>query len=83
MQFLLMCRSLTYAQRSARTLERAGIHASVARAPRAISTRGCGYMVSVAARNFARAADILTQAGLRPERAYKRNADGTYEEAAL
>lgn len=82
MQFLLMCRSLTYAQRSARTLERTGIAASVMRAPRSISTRGCGYCVSVSAKNAARAAEILENAGLKPERIYRREADGTYREAA-
>lgn len=83
MQFLLMCRSLTYAQRSARMLERAAIGASVARAPRSISTRGCGYVVSVAGKNLSRAMEVLTQAGLRPEKIYRREPDGTIGEAAL
>lgn len=83
MQFLLMCRSLTYAQRSARLLDRTGIAASVMRAPRSISTRGCGYCVTVSAKNAARAAEVLRNAGLQPEKVFKREADGSYGEAAL
>ena len=83
MQILLMCRSLTYAQRSARVLERAGIAAGVTRAPRAVSTRGCGYCVTVPVRHGTRAAEVLTEAGLRPEKAFRREADGTVREVFL
>ena len=83
MQFLLMCRSLTYAQRTEKTLERAGIAAGVMRAPRSISTLGCGYCVTVAAKHGARAVKILEEAGMKPERVYRRLPDGTTEEAAL
>ena len=82
MQFLLMCRSLTYAQRSARILERAGITAAVQRAPREITTRGCGYCVVVSARNGADSMERLTEAGLRPERVFRRSG-GKLEEASL
>ena len=33
-QYLLMCRSLTYAQKSVKLLERSGITAAVVKAPR-------------------------------------------------
>ena len=81
MQFLLMCRSLTYAQRTARVLAQAGITASVTRAPKAISTHGCGSSAAVSARNGRRAMEILEKSGMRPERVYRKNADGTLEEA--
>ena len=83
MQILLMCRSLTYAQRSARALSRAGITASVMRAPKAISTHGCGYCAAVSEKNGRRALEILETAGMRPEKIYRKNPDGTWEEAAL
>ncbi len=83
MQFLLMCRSLTYAQRSVRALERAGVSAAVTRAPRTVSAGGCGYCVAVSAKNGPRAAGILKEAGLPPEKMYRRLADGSLEEAPL
>ena len=83
MQFLLMCRSLTYAQRSARTLGQAGIAASVMRAPKAVSTHGCGYCVAVSGKQAAQALKILENAGMRPEKIYRKHPDGALEEAAL
>lgn len=83
MQFLLMCRSLTYAQRSARVLERAGIAGSVMRAPKSVSARGCAYCVAVPEKNGARAVKILTESGMKPEKIYRRGADGSIGEAAL
>lgn len=79
MHYLLTCRSLTYAQRSARVLERAGITGTVTRLPKAASPRGCSYCVIVAARHKDLAVSILTSAGLAPERVILRNADGTLE----
>lgn len=83
MQFLLMCRSLTYAQRSARVLERAGITGTVTRLPRSAAVRGCGYCVIVAPRNRERALEILSAAGLAPERVLERRTDGSVGEAAV
>lgn len=79
MKYLLMCRSLTYAQRSARLLERAGMTATVWRVPRGVSEEGCGWCVIVSPRHRDRALDILTAAGLRPARVFRREADGTIE----
>lgn len=83
MQYLFMCRSLTYAQRTAKALERAGIAASVIRAPKAVSAKGCAYCAAVSERNGARALDILEKAGLKPERVYRKGQDGSVREASL
>ncbi len=81
-QYLLMCRSLTYAQRSARILERAGVTGTVSRIPRAAADRGCGYCVVVSARQKDRALAVLADAGLCPERVMMKKADGTLGEVA-
>ena len=39
--YLIVCRSLTYAQRTASALERAGITAHILRSPKMISGEGC------------------------------------------
>lgn len=80
MHYLLTFRSLTYAQRAARVLERAGVVGTVSRVPKAAAAKGCAYCVTIAARHKARAVDVLTLAGLAPERVLLRNADGTLEE---
>lgn len=44
-QYWISFRSLTYAQRASRALERKGLTASVARLPQGVSRQGCGYAV--------------------------------------
>ena len=44
---LIVCRSLTYAQRTSVVLEREGISSIVLRAPAQLSDKGCGYAVKI------------------------------------
>ncbi len=83
MRYLLMCRSLTYAQRGARVLERAGITGTVSRAPRSASAHGCSYCIIVSAYNKTRAVSILSAAGLVPERVYERDEDDVLREVSV
>ena len=48
--YLIICRSLTYAQRTAAVLERAGITAHIMRTPSSISHGGCSHAVKVSER---------------------------------
>ena len=68
--YLIMCKSLTYAQRAARVLEQAGITAIVTRAPRDISTGGCAYCVKVSESRLADALYQLNSAMLAPGKVY-------------
>ena len=52
MVYLIMCRSLTYAQRVANALERGGIPARVLRSPEELSPAGCSYSVKIAQRTL-------------------------------
>lgn len=45
--YLIMCRSITSAQRAARLLERAMIRATVVKAPGRLSRNGCAYAVRI------------------------------------
>lgn len=78
-QYLIMCRSLTYAQRSARLLERAGITATVVKAPQGLTTGGCGYAVSLFKR-FDESVAILKRNNLISGKLFKRTAQGEYTE---
>lgn len=79
MQYLIMCRSLTYAQRSASLLERGGITASVVKAPQGLSNSGCGYAVSIY-RHFEEALRQLKQNNMISGKIFRRVDNGEYRE---
>ena len=81
--YLIVCRSLTYAQRTARVLERAWISGYVMRAPKLISGEGCSHCVKVAERWLAPALKVLNREGLGPKRVFLQNEEGTYSEVAV
>ena len=65
--YLIVCRSLTYAQRTAAALERAGISAYIMRSPKSIAGEGCSHSVKIAQRHLTQALQILNRAGLSPK----------------
>ena len=81
MRYLLMFRSLTYAQRGDRALSRAGITGTLTRMPRSVSVRGCSYGILISPAQYSRAMDVLAAAGALPERVFIRDADGSLREA--
>ena len=72
--YLIICRSLTYAQRTAAVLERAGITARILRSPKSIAGEGC---------RLAEALVLLNRAELKPKRVYITEEDGSYREVGL
>ena len=81
-RYLIMCRSLTYAQRAAAVLERAGVTASLTRAPQQLTGNGCGYCVGVGARQFNSALNVLTRNNVPHGKLYRTEPDGRYAEVA-
>ena len=81
--YLILCRSLTYAQRTASILQQVGIHGSVMRLPRSISTEGCGYCVKIPERWLTKAMAALKQGGMTPKQVYLEREDQTYSEVTL
>ena len=81
--YLIICRSLTYAQRTAAALERAGITAHIRRSPRAIGREGCSHGVKVSERSLRDALLILNRVGLPPKRVFLMKGEGSYEEVLL
>lgn len=78
--YLIICRSLTYAQRTARALEKAGISGYVVRAPKSVAGEGCSHGVKVAETRLAQALQILGKEGLTPKRVYMQDGSGGYQE---
>ena len=78
--YLIICRSLTYAQRTAHVLERAGISGSVLRSPKLIAREGCGYCVRIPERRLTDALMVLRREGIPPKQVFLQSADGEYSE---
>lgn len=81
-QYLIMCRSLTNAQKSKKLLEHNGIFGSVVKAPNELSSKGCGYAVSLR-HDMEAALAILKRSGLISGKIYERAQDGKYSEVVL
>lgn len=81
--YLIMCRSLTYAQRIVKLLERSGIRGAILRAPHSIATDGCGYCVKISDSFISRAIAILRSNDLLPKRVFRLTQNGQYEEAEM
>ena len=78
--YLIICRSLTYAQRTAAALERAGMTVRILRAPRSIAGEGCSHCVKIAQRYLQEALVILERSQLTPKRIFLAAGDGSYQE---
>ncbi len=78
-QYLIMCKSLTYAQRAQKQLERLGINAAVVKAPQGLNTSGCGYAVSLY-RSIDEAISLLKSKNMINGKIFRRTAMGDYIE---
>ena len=81
--YLIVCRSLTYAQRTAAALERAGITAHILRSPKSIAGEGSSHSVKLSQRRLADALRALHRVGLEPKRIFITTGDGSYREVEL
>ncbi len=75
--YILICRSLTYAQRAVRVLERSGIPSVLFRTPQELSKGGCGYSVKIKEKYLATALKALKRAELSPLKIYSVFPNGT------
>lgn len=80
MKYLIMCKSLTNAQRGALLLEKRGVSAVLVKAPMSLRGNGCGYALSLY-RRLPEAVELLRNSNLLTGKIYKRLEDGSYLEA--
>lgn len=80
LQYLLMCSSLTYAQRASRVLERAGILAIITKAPKSATGVGCNYCVKVSEKHLAASLKALNEAEFGSVRVFVISTDGSVSE---
>ena len=83
MFYLIMCRSLTHAQRVSNALERAGISTRILRSPAAISPEGCSYSVRIKQSGLARGLTVLNRMGLAYLGVYVSSGDYGWQEVEL
>lgn len=81
--YIIMCRSITHAQRGAHLLERANVRVGIVKAPQGASTEGCSYGLRVSGRNMYKALEILKRAGVRFGHVFMLHADGNVSEVEL
>ena len=77
---LILCRSVTQAQRVSRGLAAVGISNRILRSPLGLTQRGCSYSVRIAGKHLTAAAEILKKLNLQPLRFFLSHTDGAYTE---
>ena len=76
---LIVLRSVTYAQRAKRILEKAGISAYVIKPDASLIGNGCGFAVKVSEGYLAETLDILKKQGFEISKLYV-SSNGGYRE---
>lgn len=80
--YLMIARSVTYAQRMEKALSLAGIRSQIFRAPKELTSMGCAYAVRLGGPNLGAALAVLHRAGLDPIRIFISQPGG-YREVLL
>lgn len=81
--YIIMLRSLTYAQRASRLLERAGIYSSLTKAPQGATVKGCSYGVKVQERHVDYAMQVLRGTPLVIGKTFRLEPSGAFSEVDL
>ena len=81
--YLLLCRSITHAQRMSAALELVGVRGKITRPPVGWNHQGCGYAIRIGEPFYDRAIRELTALRLTPERVFLVSDDGAYREVYL
>ena len=80
---VIMCRSISYAQRGERILERNSIRSYIVKTPQQLSSEGCSYGLRLRDKNKDKAVIILKNSGVRIGKVYRIDSDGIYNEVNL
>ena len=78
---LIICKSITYAQRISRILQYAGIGNQITRIPTRLVKSGCGYGVRVRADWLDEALSEIKKENMHPIAVFERNENGYHEVA--
>ena len=78
--YLITFRSVTYAQRGERLLNRWGERCSLKRTPRWMEERGCGYCLQLRQRDVGASLILLQENGIPFSKIYRKEENGTVRE---
>ena len=81
--YYITFRSVTFAQRGERFLQKQNIRCNLLRTPRWMEEQGCGYALKVWTQDIYPAWKLLREQGILMRRVYVQRKDGTLEELAL
>ena len=81
--YYLTFRSVTYAQRGEKLLNRNGYRCTIQRTPRWMEEQGCGYALRVWTQDIGSALKLLQENQLQIKRIYKQGDDGQLKERRL
>lgn len=81
--YFITFRSVTLAQRGEAALAGEGLRAVLARTPRWMEERGCGYSLRLRCDDAAPYVRLLRQRGVDFRKVYRRLHDGSVEEVAV
>lgn len=81
--YLITFRSVTFAQKAQRILQRAGILCGLQRTPKELSRRGCGYCLRLRPNEILSARNLLEAEGVEYGKCYAVREDGSMEEVSV
>lgn len=81
--YYITFRSVTYAQRGEKLLQRSKYRSTLMRTPRWMEEQGCGYALKVWAKDIYPAVELLRENNVQLRRIYIQRADGQYEEITV
>ena len=82
-QNLIMCRSLTYAQKAMRTLERGGVSVTLLKVPQSVSQTGCSYGLRIPGKHLSYSIMLLREKQNPFGKVFRYMQDGSLEEVQL
>ena len=80
--YYITFRSVTYAQRAEKLLNRQGFQVNLMRTPRWMEEQGCGYALKLWTDSIASAAGLLREHKIQLRRIYVQPEDGQLEEVS-
>lgn len=81
--FIITFRSVTFAQRGERLLNRSGIRCVLQRTPKWMEQQGCGYSLRIKGEDITPAVDILRENQVPMRKIYVQRPDGNLEELTV
>lgn len=71
-QYLILARSITYAQRMQSVLGRVGLRCQISRAPRTLTDLGCAYILGLETDDISGVITLLQREGLEPVSVFRQ-----------